>query len=104
LRARYNQHVAGGFRGSELSLKFADRHKFLTAACAEAGIFWEGLVLDEDGRDTRRGIPWHDVGDVHGIAETGVDIGDDRASCTSPIARIISRWISIERILASGTA
>jgi hypothetical protein len=31
------------------------------------------------------------------LAETG-------ASCTSPIARIVSRWTSIERILASGTA
>jgi hypothetical protein len=36
------------------------------------------LSLDDNGRDTGRGISRHDIGDVDGIAETGVDIGDDR--------------------------
>jgi hypothetical protein len=39
LGARYDQHGASGFGRSELSLKFADGHKFLTAACAEAAVF-----------------------------------------------------------------
>ena len=59
-------------------MKFADRHKFLTAACAEAAVFWEGLVLDNDGGDTSRRIPRHGIGDVDGIAKTCVDVGDDR--------------------------
>jgi hypothetical protein len=42
-------------------LKFADRNKFLTAACTEAAVFWEGLVLDDDGGDTGRRIPRHDI-------------------------------------------
>jgi hypothetical protein len=78
LGARYDQHAASGFCRSELSLKFGDGHKFLTAARAEAAVFWEGLVLHDNGRDTGRLIAWYDIGDVHGIAETCVDVGDDR--------------------------
>jgi hypothetical protein len=60
-------------------LKFTDRHKFLTAARAEAAVFWEGLVLNDHGRDTRRRVAWRDIGDVHGIAESCIDVGDDRS-------------------------
>src|SRR5205085_3100425 len=87
LGARYDQDGASGFGRSELSLEFAERHKLLTAACAEAAVFWEGLVLDNDGGDTGRRIARHGIGDVDGIAKTRVDVGDDRgilhfANCT----------------------
>jgi hypothetical protein len=85
-------------------LKFADRHKLLTAACAEAAVSWESLSSMTTAATPARRMPRHDIGDVDGIAETRVDIGDDRGIPYFAITRIISRWTPIARILALGMA
>jgi hypothetical protein len=59
-------------------LKFADRHELLPASRAEARVLGKCLVLDDDGGDASGGVLRHDVGDVHRIAKTGVEIGNHR--------------------------
>ena len=78
LGSRDDEDAAGRFRRRHLALKFADRHELLPATRAEARVLGKSLILDDDGRHASGCVLRHDVGDVHRIAKTGVEIGDHR--------------------------
>jgi hypothetical protein len=73
---RAARHCLGHF---DLALELVDRQQFVPTACTEAAVLRENLVLHNDGRHTGCHIARHGVGDVHRIAETRVNIGNDRA-------------------------
>jgi hypothetical protein len=64
--------------GLDLALELLAAQQLLASVGSEAGHLGESLVLDHDRGGAGPLVLRHGVDDVHRIAETGVDIGDDR--------------------------
>ena len=70
--------LPGGTGGLDLALELLDTQQVLASARDEAGHFRERFVFDHDAGRPSPLVSLNGMGHVHGVAEAGVDVGDDR--------------------------